>query len=195
MAACGGIMAKCIICKSRKGKRKCRKEDAFICSQCCGETRSVDKCGDCSHFRQDDPQRKYLGIPRYSLQEMGSQYGLQDMANSIEGTFCAYELKTPGGMSDPTAIKTLELLLDKHYFKDDPLNFPDQYDKEIFAMVQNTIETDLKDEPHDKVTKILATILFVAKRRSRGGREYLNFIQGYVGVRTDDGGILRVIPR
>ncbi|MGM0452979.1 MAG: hypothetical protein ACQERN_07425 [Thermodesulfobacteriota bacterium] len=66
-------MAKCLICNARKGKRKCIAAGGFICSQCCGTTRSFDKSS----------MRNYRKLPRYTVSEMAKSQILEDRANVL----------------------------------------------------------------------------------------------------------------
>ena len=90
-------------------------------------------------------------------------------------------------MNDTIPIRVIELLLDKHHFQDESLVFDNDLLERAFRHVNKVIETDLSKVPTDKLVKILAVIHFVAKRRSRGGREYLEIINQYVGTRVAPG--------
>lgn len=54
-------------------------------------------------------------------------------------------------------------------------------------MVSDAIRNDLSDIPEGKLFRILSVVYFVAKRRAKGGRGYLDVIHKYVGVRTGPG--------
>ena len=57
-------MAKCLICNSRKGKRKCKAKNGFICSLCCGKNRgSLQGCDDtCPWFSLSKYQTDFSAI-------------------------------------------------------------------------------------------------------------------------------------
>ena len=61
-------MAKCPVCNSRKGKRKCLIADSSICSLCCGNTRTAETCANCVFYQK--PRRKYSEVPAYTVSEM-----------------------------------------------------------------------------------------------------------------------------
>lgn len=84
-------MAKCPICSSRKGKRKCLIADALICSQCCGDTRTEEVCLACVFYQK--PKRKYSEVPAYSVSEMDHNMDLQGYGNAIEGALCSYDIE------------------------------------------------------------------------------------------------------
>jgi hypothetical protein len=77
-------MAKCSICKSRKGKRKCIAKNTYISSLCCGNYRQKEICGNCPNFKEVKLKRKYNEVPMYSLQMMDDSQDHQDYANAIE---------------------------------------------------------------------------------------------------------------
>jgi hypothetical protein len=187
-------MAKCVLCKQKKGKRKCLVADDLICSLCCGETRTAIDCEGCPYYKETSPRNIYRDIPRIPIREMADNFLLQDYANGIEGTLCAFDMREKGSLTDDSALRTLELLLDKYYFKKDSLNFENPLLEELFSMVENTIKQDLADADAETLAKIIATIYFVAKKRSGGNREYLDFIHRFVGIRTDDGSRMMIIP-
>ncbi len=187
-------MAKCILCKQKKGKRNCLIAGTLICSLCCGETRTVDDCQGCPHYRETRPRNLYRDIPSIPLPEMAGNDELQEYANGIEGTLCAFDAREKGTLTDNTALRTLELLLDKYYFKKESLNFESKLLEELFSMVENTIKEDLADVDAGTVSKIIATIYYVAKRRAGSNREYLDFIYQYVGIRAADGSRVMLLP-
>ena len=53
--------------------------------------------------------------------------------------------------------------------------------------VEEAIRNDLRGVSNEKIVKILGVIRFVAKRRTKIGREYMNVIHQYVGQRVDTG--------
>ena len=180
-------LAKCSICNSRKGKRKCTREKGWVCSQCCGNTRQAERCQGCEFYRQSTPTRRYAGIPRFSTQDMASDFQLQSYADAIEGTLCVWDHSHQRLLSDISALRIIEMLLDKYYYHDSDVSCTDSLLREGFDMVLNSISDDLADVSEGVIVKILGVIHFVARRRSRGGREYLDVIQQYVGLRVGSG--------
>lgn len=121
-------MAKCPICGSRKGKRKCLVKAGPICTLCCGETREEETCRGCPFY----------------------------------------------------------------HFQDESLVFDNDLIERAFHYVNDVIMEDLSTVPRYKLVRILAVIRFVANRRSKGNREYLEIINEYVGTRIAPG--LRIVP-
>jgi hypothetical protein len=185
-------MVKCSICTFRKGKRYCKISETVICSLCCGESRKKETCLGCCYYKEPEPQKKYKDLPMFSLQRMDDDIDLQSYANAIESTFCAFDQSENRQLSDRTALRILELLLDKYHFKQNYDNSEDNLVNKGFTIVLSTIKEDLADLPEDTIIKIIGTIYFVAKRRSKGNREYLDFIHRYVGIKIASG--VRALP-
>lgn len=185
-------MAKCSMCTYRKGKRYCKISDTVICSLCCGESRKKETCMGCYYYREAKPQKKYKDLPMFSLQRMDDDFDLQNYANAIESTFCTFDQSENQQLSDQTVLRILELLLDKYHFKQNDYTTEDNLVNKGFTMVLSTIKEDLADLPEDSITKMIGTIYFVAKRRSKGNREYLDFIHRLVGIKIASG--VRILP-
>lgn len=178
-------MAKCPICNSRKGKRKCLIADGLICSLCCGNTRTEEACSECVFYQK--PKKKYNEVPAYSVFEMDGNMELESYGNSIEGALCAYDIKNEGKLNDSDAIRIIELLIDKYHFQDQEIEQEHQTIVNGFNYVDKSIREDLKDVENEKIVKVLGVIRFVAKRRTKTGREYMNVIHQYVGQRVGSG--------
>ncbi len=179
-------MAKCSICNSRKGKRHCRISDTYICSLCCSESRKADTCTGCNHYRDPRPQNKYKDLPMFPLQRMANDPELESYANLIEGTLCAFDRSVGKQITDKTALRILELLLDKYYFKNSIILPEDELLEKGFTMLEIAIDRELSDISDEIISRIIGTIYFVARRRSKGNREYLDFIHDYVELRIAD---------
>ncbi len=178
-------MAKCSLCNSRKGKRKCLISDTMICSLCCGESRSNDMCAGCSYYQK--PKRKYNEVPKFTTIQMEKDTELADYANVIEGALCSYDTKLENELKDKDVIKILELLLDKYHFLDQKTEIDDQLLMSGFNYVEKTITKDLPNIEKEILVKTLGVIRFVANRRTKYGREYMTIIHQYVGQRLDTG--------
>jgi hypothetical protein len=182
-------MAKCLICNSRKGKRQCLIADGLICSLCCGNTRTEATCSKCVFYQK--PKRRYEEVPRYSVSEMDGNMDLQSYGNAIEGALCAYDIETEGKLNDSDAIRIIELLIDKYHFQDQKMDDDHQIIVNGVDFVDKSIKEDFKDVEDQEVVRVLGVIRFVAKRRTRIGREYMTVIHQYVGQRIGSG--LRVL--
>lgn len=118
---------------------------------------------------------------------MASDFQLQSYADAIEGTLCVWDRSHQRLLSDVSALRIIEMLLDKYYYHDSDVSCTDSLLREGFDMVLNSISDDLADVSEGVIVKILGVIHFVARRRSHGGREYLDVIQQYVGLRVGSG--------
>jgi hypothetical protein len=178
-------MAKCPICNSRKGKRKCMLADSFVCSLCCGNTRTEEACSECDFYQK--PKRKYNEVPAYSVSEMDGNMELESYGNSIEGALCTYDEENGNKLSDHEAIRIIELLIDIYHFKDKCVNEESPLILSGVKHLENAINEDLSDVINEEIVKILGVIRFVARRRTKTGREYMNIIHQYVGHRIASG--------
>ncbi|MCK5783902.1 MAG: hypothetical protein KAH06_05610 [Desulfobacterales bacterium] len=184
-------MAKCPICNARKGKRKCLFQESFICSLCCGETRSAEKCDGCAYFVDTRAIRNYKKVPHYALPRMSDDIRLQDEADVIESAFCQFDNQLDGRPDDHFFMKIAELLMDRYHFKDGKLNFANNLEEQGFTAIDKIIQKDLASLPPDEIAKLLGTIYRSILRRAGKGRDYINFIQEQVGLRVAKG--IRVI--
>ena len=176
-------MAKCSICNSRKGKRKCMADNTFVCSLCCGQTRNPDKCTGCSFYKGVSHNRNYRKVPFYRMQQMSDSMELQDIANVIESILCRFDIEDENEFTDKIALQLLELAFDKYYFKDSELAINNSALKIQFERMLQIIEQDLTDISKEQLIKVMASIYRSIQRRTNGGREYLTFVQQYVGAR------------
>lgn len=187
-------MARCSICNARKGKRQCKREKGWVCTECCGSTRHAELCQGCRYFKESRPMRRYADIPRFSTQEMESDFQLQSYADSIEGALCFWDHSHEMSLGDASALRVIEMLLDRYYYHDSDTSSTDSLLQEGFDMVAQAILEDLASVPDDTIIKILGVIHFVARRRSHGGREHLDVLQQYVGLRLGTGTHLKILP-
>ena len=192
-------MAKCLVCNSRKGKRKCLRENGMVCSQCCGDTRQPEHCQKCEFYPEQGavgPVRRYTDIPRFSTMKMEEDFELQRYADCMESTFCQWDVSNRLSLNDQSAIKLIEMLLDKYHYHDSEVSYPDsKLLRAGFDMVVDSISEDIPHVPEEILVKILAVLRFVARRRSSGGREYFDVIQKHVGSRVGPGRKVSLLPK
>jgi len=181
------IMAKCLICNSRKGKRKCIYNNEFICSLCCGESRSFDKCDGCSYFKDTKSIRNYKKVPYFPLTHMSNDVFLQDDANAIESAICKFDDEQHSSLNDDAIIKILKLLLDRFHFKDEKLAFSNKLEENGFISIDRAIKEDLSTKSSKQIVKLLGTIYRSALRHNVHSRAYIDFIHEHVGLRIGKG--------
>jgi hypothetical protein len=180
-------MAKCVLCKNKKGTRHCKSEDASVCHLCCRRHRQEERCRACVHYEEVKAVRHdYGGVPRFSPEEMQADWDLQGISNSIEATLCSWDQSSRGALKDDSALKVLERLLDLYYFKETP-EITEELIRTGYQRVLDVIQNDLSEVPGKTIIRILAVIYFVARRRAKGGRDYFDLIHKYVGLRAGPG--------
>jgi len=186
-------MAKCSICNSRKGKRKCKTIKNLICSLCCGETRDNEKCFGCSFYNDSrDSRRNYSNAPYYPVHKIANDLNLQDNANIIESAICQFDVELNLTINDNIVSRLIELLLDRYYFNDKEIKFNTKLEENGFNLINRAIEKEVNISSPEELTNIIGTIYRSIKRHTIGNREYIEFIHQYVGVRIGKG--IRVIP-
>lgn len=175
-------MAKCIICNSRKGKRKCKLTDTFICSLCCGKSRIEEKCDGCSFFKSASATRNYRGVPYYSTQEMADNPDLERIANVIETTLSQVWTNDPHNVNDRIVARLVELMIDRYHFNDQSPQADSPVLEAGFRLfVQETGKTFSQIHP-EQVVKILAAVHRSIHRRTIGGTSYLQFVSQFTGI-------------
>ncbi len=186
-------MAKCLICNSRKGKRKCTIQEGLICSQCCGATRASDKCAGCSYFRDEKSMRNYRNIPYHPLSDMSADWNLQNQANVIESAICSFDQECGSIMDNQTALEIVQRLLDKYHFRDKNPAISNPLVKQGFFAVDKAIEADLSSLMPEEITRLLGAIARSITRHDETRRAYIDFIHEHVGLRVASG--VRLMPR
>lgn len=175
---------KCAFCESKKSKRFCLVKESGICSECCGSNRKKETCASCQYYQE--PKRNYKNVPYYMPNEMDGYSDREKIANTIESALVAFDNETGNKMSDATALQIIECLMDFYHFQ----IFHDATDTQLDAGYQYVLKVtnkDLRRESDTEITKILGAIYFVARRRSNGKREYLDFVGDFVGSRAGKG--------
>lgn len=167
-------------------------DDSFICSLCCGQSRNSDKCPGCSFYKDDSHNRNYRKVPFYGIRQMSDSMELQDISNVVESILCGFDIETETDFVDKTVLQLLELAFDKYHFKDSELTYSNSALKIMFEKMSQFIEQDLSDTPKEQLIKVLSSIYRSVQRRTNGGREYLTFVNQYVGARVGPGA--RVLP-
>ena len=171
-------MAKCSICNSRKGKRKCLNTGTLICSLCCGTSRHESKCAGCSYYKDESSNRNYRKVPYFAIQDLKNDFKLQEISELMERGLCIIDEEND--MDDARAARIIELLLDKYYFKDEPVAFKNKFEKYGFSFIDGHIEKNFPDTPQDVIYKVLGSILRSIHRHTNGKREYLNFVHQFL---------------
>lgn len=175
-------MAKCPVCTSRKGKRKCKMMESFVCSLCCGQIRKEEACLGCQYFKSEREGRKYSSVPRFIPEDMERDQTLESKSYVVEAALGAWDLSCDRSLRDESALKVLEMLMDRFHFKDGEIEGSTDELRRGFEIVESRMSGPFSEMPETTTTKIIGCIYHVARRRSRGHREYLDFIHNFVAA-------------
>ena len=175
-------MAKCTICNSRKGKRKCPATETFICSMCCGESRESEKCAGCTFFGAVSTCRNYRGAPYFSTEEMAASPALHAIAEVIESALCLVWESDGRNVNDRTVARLVELMLDEYHFNDGGRTIADPVLAAGHQMLSRTIRDDLSHVDAEKLVKVLGAVYRSIQRRTVGGSSYLEFVSRFTGI-------------
>jgi hypothetical protein len=173
-------MAKCSLCMKTKGKRKCLLVDGTVCTQCCGTSRSQIQCEACPHFKAGGGARRYSQVPYFTTHEMAGYEPLADAADVIEGAIHNFDKLQNWKTGDALYVTLMECLIDRYHFGDENLEFADDLEAEGFDFLESAIKKNLDDAPDEILVKVIGAVYRSIKRRTRGSREYLDFISEFV---------------
>ena len=175
-------MAQCTVCNARKGKRKCKATDTFICSLCCGESRTEAKCAGCSFFKAAAISRNYRSVPYYSTQEMADNPDLESIASVLEFLLCQIWVNDDQYVDDRTAARLVELMIDRYHFNDDKPRTDTPVLEEGFRFFSQNTDKKLSHIPPEQLVKVLAAVYRSIQRRTIGGTSYLQFVSEFTGI-------------
>ncbi|MBA3007397.1 MAG: hypothetical protein KKB91_00165 [Proteobacteria bacterium] len=175
-------MAKCTVCDSRKGKRKCKSTGTFICSLCCGETREQEKCEGCSFISPVLASRNYRSVPYFSTEEMAKSPELEGIAENIEKLLCMVWAADSKNFNDGTAARLVERMIDKYHFKDDKQPMAELAIASGDQLLSQAVSQELEHVPTEKLVKVLAAVYRAIQRRTIGGSSYLEFVSHFTQI-------------
>ena len=175
-------MAKCTICNSRKGKRKCQTTGTIICSLCCGQFRAEENCGGCLFFTSAPAARNYRNVPYYATREMAAESNLERIAQVIEATLCQVWANDPQHVDDRTAARLVEMMIDKHHFSDEEPRADTPVLADGFRLLLHNTGKALPDTHPEQLVKVLAAVYRSIQRRTMGGASYLQFVNQFTGT-------------
>lgn len=111
---------------------------------------------------------------------MDSNLQLQNISEIIERELCRFDKGYV--IVDETAKRIIERLLDKYHFRESSIVFENNFEKVGFVSVKNLIEKNRREIPDEVIVKVFGAILRSIKRHTNGKREYLDFIDHFVGI-------------
>ena len=178
-------MAKCTVCDSRKGKRKCRSTGTFICSLCCGETREPEKCEGCSFVSPSSASRNYRSVPYFITEEMANSPELEGIAENIESLLCMVWAADSENVNDRTVARLVERMIDKYHFKDEKQPITELVMASRDPFFSQAVSKELEQVPVETLVKVLAAVYRAIKRRTIGGSSYLEFVSNFTQIYPD----------
>lgn len=142
-------MAKCPICNTRKGKRKCGiVNNDFVCSLCCASTRKQELCLDCVYYQP--PQHNYDEVPAFSATVLANNHALHHYQDLIETALNAD--------TEENKIAMIELLINKYHFKETEIKVGNSLWQTGFEAADNIIQNELTDVDEETLINLLGTI-------------------------------------
>jgi len=175
-------MAKCTICNSRKGKRKCKATETFICSLCCGGSRTEDQCEGCSFFKSAAATRNYRSVPHYTTEQMAVNQDLEGIANVIESSLCRVWANDPHNVNDRAVVRLVELMIDRYHFNEKAPQAESPALEEGFRLFSQYTGKAFAQLHSEEVVKVLAAVYRSIQRRTVGGSSYLQFVSQFTGI-------------
>lgn len=128
------------------------------------------------------PVRSYRNVPHYEIQILSRSPELEFIASTIESVLCRLGFSGQDvSFMDQDAARLLELFFDQYHFKDPEPAFVDPLQEEGYTLLSEVIEEDLSDIPKEDLVRVMGTIHRAIQRRTKGGDEYLRFINEYTG--------------
>jgi len=167
---------KCTVCATKKAKRTCALNPPSVCSECCGQTRQEEICQSCSYWKP--PIRKYAELPAYSTNDMQSE-SRQDVAAMLESAILITDLQTNRTMQDSQMLAFLEMLFDAYFFNEQPIS-SDHLVNTAYQSANQILQKNISPiHTQESLVKIIGALYFVAKRRTKGRREHLDFLHQF----------------
>jgi len=170
---------KCSVCDQQKGKRTCTRFGGEICSKCCGTSRD-ESCSSCTYYQPTElvDLRK---IPRFydfgKEVDNNPEFACASMA--LEVSIKEFDFLNGHKTFDSIAVGALKYLISKLMNQKIPETLNNQT-CQLLSILESRIEeikqNTLYNYNSDLLTKIINTVYYVAERRSKGGREYLDFL-------------------
>lgn len=126
--------------------------------------------------------RNYRNVPHYEIQTLSRSPELEFIASTLESVLCRLGFSGQDvSFMDQDAARLLELFFDQYHFKDPEPAFADPVQEQGYVLLSEVIEEDMSDIPKEDLVRVMATIHRAIQRRTKGGDEYLRFINEYTG--------------
>jgi hypothetical protein len=121
--------------------------------------------------------RNYRNVPHYEIQTLSRSPELEFIASTVESVLCRLGFSGEDEtFLDSDAARLLELFFDQYHFKESAPQFSNSAQEKRYALLGEVIEEDLSDIPKEDLVRVMASIYRAIQRRTKGGDEYLRFI-------------------
>jgi hypothetical protein len=128
------------------------------------------------------PVRNYRNVPHYEIQTISRSPELEFITSTIESVLCRLGFSGDDeNFIDKDAARLLELFFDQYHFKDMDIVFADVAQEKGYMLLEEVIREDLADIPKMDLVRVMAYIYRNLQRRTKGGDEYLRYINEYDG--------------
>jgi hypothetical protein len=118
---------------------------------------------------------------------------LQKISFPAEAAVCSLDRELDFRLQDDQAIEIFEVLLDIYAFGDTRETVAHRVLALGCENVLDLVERELRPYDRDTISKVLAAVRYVARRRAAGGRDHLEVLQRYVGAFLRTGVGLRIL--
>lgn len=126
--------------------------------------------------------RNYRNVPHYDIQTLSRSPELEFIASTIESLLCRLGFSgEEEAFIDRDAAKLLELFFDQYHFKNLSTDGVDPGLQKNYVLLLEVIAEDLSDIPIEDLVRVLAFLYRSIQRRTKGGDEYLRFINEHTG--------------
>jgi hypothetical protein len=118
---------------------------------------------------------------------------LQKIAFPLEAAVCSLDRERAFELQDAQAIEIFGLLLDIYAFGDTREAVSGHIRALGCGSVVDLVERELRPYDRDTISKVIATVRHVARRRAAGGRHHMDVLQRYCGAFVRPGVGLRIL--
>jgi hypothetical protein len=126
--------------------------------------------------------RNYRNVPHYDIQTLSRSPELEYIASTVELFLCRLGFSGEEAVFiDQDAAKLLELFFDQYHFKTPGPDGMGAAPSKNYDLLQEMITEDLSDIPAEDLVRVLAFLYREIQRRTKGGDEYLRFINEHSG--------------
>ena len=136
----------------------------------------------CTFYKPPQSKRNYSDVPSFTTAEMDMNQHLQSCSLVIESAIAELDARSNYEIKDVVPIRIYELLLDQYHFKDEAIGVDSGAEEYGYKTVNDAIKNNRILFDYETLVKVIAVLRLVARRRTRGGREYLKVVQVYAGV-------------